>query len=95
VGDDLLEFFWSAMSCTLQCPFEESALQAVCFLQRLYGFVIVTSTTRECELIGTSPILRMVLAVSVLRLGGVVSPISAGGCVDTLSESVWCQLICN
>jgi hypothetical protein len=37
----------------------------------------------------------IVLAVSVLRLGGVVSPIGAGGFVDTLSESVWCQLICN
>ncbi|KAK1650868.1 hypothetical protein QYE76_068673 [Lolium multiflorum] len=33
-------FFWSSVSSGSRSPFEESAVQAIHFLQRLYGFVI-------------------------------------------------------
>ncbi|KAM0847424.1 hypothetical protein ACQ4PT_055022 [Festuca glaucescens] len=86
-------FFWSSVSCGSQSPFEESALQAIRFLQRLYGFVIRDFNYEGMQAHRDLARSAVVLAVSVLRSGGVVSPVGAVGCVDPLTESLCRQLI--
>ena len=33
-------FFWAYASASLPCPYNQVALQAVCFLQGIYGFLV-------------------------------------------------------
>jgi hypothetical protein len=88
-------FFWSSVSFGSQSPFEESALQAIRFLQRLYGFVIRDFNYEGMQAHRDLARSAVVLAVSVLRSGSVVSPVGDVGCVDPLTESLCRQLICN
>jgi hypothetical protein len=85
-------FFWSSVSSGLQSPFEELALQAIRFLQSLYGFVIRDFNYEGMQAHRDLARCAVVLAVMVLRSGGVPSPV---GSVDPLTETLCHQLICN
>ena len=88
-------FFWSPMSSASPCPFEESALQAVHFLQSLYGFVVRDYNYEEMLAYRNLARSAIVLAVSVVRAGTVASTASSGRSVGSFTESASCQVLCN
>ena len=84
-------FFWSAWSSCSRCPYEESALQAVCFLQSLYGFVVHDFNYNGMQAYRNLARSAVVLAVSVVRPSGPVSRVG----LDSVSEPACRQMICN
>jgi hypothetical protein len=88
-------FFWSAASLGSRCPYEEAALQAVHFLQSLYGFVIHDFNYQGMQAYRDLARSAVVLAVSVSRLGAPLSCDGLDGCVGPVSESACWQILCN
>jgi hypothetical protein len=88
-------FFWSSAMPGSGCPYEESALQAVRFLQNLYGFVVQDFNYQAMQAYRDLARSAVVLAVSVGQLGGLASWDDLDGCVGPGIESACWQNICN
>jgi hypothetical protein len=88
-------FFWSSAMPGSRCPYEESALQAVRFLQNLYGFVVQDFNYQAMQAYRDLARSAVVLAVSVGQLGGPASRDDLDGCVGRGIESACWQDICN
>jgi hypothetical protein len=88
-------FFWSVASSGSPCPFEESALQAIRFLQHLYGFVIRDFNYESMQAYRDLARSAVVLAVSVVRAGSVVPPVGGTGCMRPPAELMCYELMCN
>jgi hypothetical protein len=85
-------FFGCVASSGSPCPFEESALQVIRFLQHPYGFVIHDFSYEGMQAYRDLARSTAIHAVPVVRTGGVVSPVAAIGCVDPLTEFMCCEL---
>jgi len=74
-------------------PYEESALQAVCFLQGLYGFVIRDFNYEAMQAYRDLARSAIVLAVSICRSSCPRS--SSAGSVDPAGSPEYCEVLCN
>jgi hypothetical protein len=88
-------FFWSPASPGSRCPYEESALQAIRFLQSLYGFVVQDFNYQGMQAYRDLARSAVLLAVSVGRLGGPTSRADLDRCVCPGSESACSRALCN
>ena len=88
-------FFWSCVPPASCCPYEEPALQAVRFLQRLYGFVV--SDFNYEGMVAYRELARsaIVLAVSLARSANPASYGRASGSLGFPSEVSQWQTLCN
>uniref|UniRef100_A0ACD5ZBA1 Uncharacterized protein n=1 Tax=Avena sativa TaxID=4498 RepID=A0ACD5ZBA1_AVESA len=86
-------FFWSCVPTGSECPFEEPALQAVRFLQGVYGFVVRDFNYEGMIAYRSLARSAVVLAVSFARSFGPASRPDVVGSVGTES-SQW-QTLCN
>ena len=77
-------FFWSSWSSGSRCPFETSALQAVCFLQSMYGFAVHDFNYDGMQSYRNLARSAIVLAASIVRLGEVVSCVAVDHVTDPL-----------
>ncbi|CAM0946936.1 unnamed protein product [Alopecurus aequalis] len=88
-------FFWASASVGSRCPYEDSTLQAVLFLQALYGFVVHDFNYEGMLAYREAARSAVVLASS---LGRVVSPISCfpvSGNLDSTAAVIQLQILCN
>ena len=88
-------FFWACASVGSPCPYEESAFQAVRFLQTLYGFILhdfnYEGMVAYREIAQSAVFLAGMLARSVSHL----SCIPADGSIDGTAVMVQWQLLSN
>uniref|UniRef100_A0ACD5V873 Uncharacterized protein n=1 Tax=Avena sativa TaxID=4498 RepID=A0ACD5V873_AVESA len=88
-------FFWSCVSHASCCPYEEPALQAVWFLQHLYGFVV--SDFNYEGMVAYRELARsaIVLAVSLARSANPASNGRASGSLGFANEMSQWHTLCN
>jgi hypothetical protein len=86
-------FFWSRVSDGSECPFEEAALQAVRFLQGVYGFMVRDFNYEGMVAYRALAQSAIVLAVSLARSAGPASRLSDSGSVGPETNQ-W-QTLCN
>jgi hypothetical protein len=84
-------FFWPSASAGSWCPYEVSALQAVRFFQRLYGFVVRDFNYEGMQAYRNLAWSAVVLAVLVAWSGRVVLGDASDGSVYHVSEPVHWQ----
>ena len=70
-------------------------MQAVCFLQGLYGFVVRDFNYEGMQAYRDLARSAVILAISAVRSGGVLCNVADAGYVGPVVEPASCQLLCN